>query len=55
MQGSYFRKDFKYTLKFCNKENGISIAKKIENELKKKNFKALSHKRSQYSVDLSLH
>lgn len=29
MQCSYIVKDFKYTLKFYNKENEISVAKKI--------------------------
>lgn len=31
MQGSYIKKDFKYTFKFYNMGNELSIAKRIDN------------------------
>lgn len=43
MQGTYKQKNLKFTLKFSNKENHTSIAKRIGQQLKKQNNLHINH------------
>lgn len=53
MQCSYLQKDFKYTIKFYNKGNQLSVAKKVESELKKSTMRAFHHKSRLTSISTS--